>query len=569
MFLLNRLTLASLCVIGMSQAVMAAGTNVDAIFYGGPIITMDQRLPSPQAVAIKDGRIQAVGSLATLKKSTDEHTQLINLQGKTLLPGFIEPHAHILATALTEHVMLNLSNFTLPYDSLDTIVAKLKKQKDDLPTDSWIVAFGVDPARTTPFMSELNADILDRVSRSNPIFVMNQSGHLAYANHKAMEIAGITDATPNPPGGGVYVKDADGHLTGVLDDSSTFFPFFKKIPLASQEVIMQALKETGQQVVSVGVTTSTDMSTGVFMGVEKESQLFKELTHNGVLPFRMRSYLWAPVFPQSTTGFTPNMGDDVYKIIGVKIISDGSNQGLTGSMMAPYLFPEHTTNEGNLNYTNAEFLSLAKPRFEEGWQISTHANGDRAIAQTLDVYSQLVKTPADKKTRLRIEHFTVATPEEIDQAKKVGASASFTIGHTDYWGKAFIELLGPERGNDTDPSASLLKKGVLFSYHSDSPVSPIGPLVYVSEGSSRLYQAEPQKVLNPEEKISVYEALKAVTINPAYQLKMEKDAGSISKGKFADLVVVDKNPLTTEPYEVRNIKVKETWVGGKRVYLAN
>lgn len=551
---------------GLSFSAIADGNAPDTIFYGGDIVTMDAKRPSAEAVAVKNGTIQKVGKLADLKKRADSHTQLINLQGQTLLPGFVEPHVHIFGTTFSEGIFLDLSNFELPHDTMDGLVQKLTDYADKLPDGAWVAGFGVDPSRTDPFMAELTADILDKVSTTKPIFVINQSMHIAYVNHKALEVAGITDSTPNPSGGGKYVKDANGHLTGKLIEPPTYNAFLSKMPLPTKDEILTALKKTGRKLTQQGVTTSAEITLGAYLGLDKEYAILNELTHDGTLPVRVRAYIYADDYPSTNHTYKPDQGDDLFKVIGVKVISDGSNQGLTGAMEKPYSYPAQTTNTGNLNYTQQELLAIIKPRFDEGWQISIHANGDRAIGETLAVYEKLVTRPADAKKRLRIEHFSVPTEDEIRKARKLGVVPGFTIGHTDYWGEAFHDhILGAERADRIDPSAAMIEQGMRFAYHSDSPVSPINPLKYVSEGATRLWQVPPQKVLNASQKVSVENALKAVTIHAAYQMKMDDKAGSITPGKYADFAIVDRNPLKTEPYEIRNIKVKQTWLGGKLV----
>lgn len=551
---------------GLSFGAIADGNAPDTIFYGGDIVTMDAKRPSAEAVAVKNGTIQKVGKLADLKKRADSHTQLINLQGQTLLPGFVEPHVHIFGTTFSEGIFLDLSNFELPHDTMDGLVQKLTDYADKLPDGAWVAGFGVDPSRTDPFMAELTADILDKVSTTKPIFVINQSMHIAYVNHKALEVAGITDSTPNPSGGGKYVKDANGHLTGKLIEPPTYNAFLSKMPLPTKDEILTALKKTGRKLTQQGVTTSAEITLGAYLGLDKEYAILNELTHDGTLPVRVRAYIYADDYPSTNHTYKPDQGDDLFKVIGVKVISDGSNQGLTGAMEKPYSYPAQTTNTGNLNYTQQELLAIIKPRFDEGWQISIHANGDRAIGETLAVYEKLVTRPADAKKRLRIEHFSVPTEDEIRKARKLGVVPGFTIGHTDYWGEAFHDhILGAERADRIDPSAAMIEQGMRFAYHSDSPVSPINPLKYVSEGATRLWQVPPQKVLNASQKVSVENALKAVTIHAAYQMKMDDKAGSITPGKYADFAIVDRNPLKTEPYEIRNIKVKQTWLGGKLV----
>ena len=557
--------LLSALLMAQCAFVFAKG-DADAIFYGGDIVTMNKSQTTAEAVAVQNGKIIQVGPLSKLKTLQGQGTKLINLNGQTLMPGLVEPHVHIMGTAFSEEIFLNLSNFTMPHDTLDSLVAKLTAYSKNFKDGEWINAFGVDPSRTEPFMSELTADILDKVSTTKPIFVMNQSMHIAYVNHKALEMAGLTDSSPDPKGGKL-LKDSKGRLTGVVYEAPAFYLFLDKMPPPTQEVVEQAVAKVGQRLVSKGVTTSAEITVGGYLGVDKEYALFNAMTHSGKLPVRVRGYMYSNAYPTTNKSYKPGQGDDTFKLIGVKIVADGSNQGLTGAMSKPYDYPAGTSNTGTLNFTEQELYDLAKPRFDEGWQLSVHSNGDKSIEQTLNVFAKLVTKPADTKTRLRIEHFTVPTEAQIDRAAKLGVVPGFTIGHTDYWGEAFhTHLLGAERADRIDPSASLIKRGMRFAYHSDSPVSPIHPLKYASEGAARLWQVSPQKVLNPSQKISINHALKAVTIDAAYQLKMDDKIGSIQEGKYADFAIVNQNPMKTDAYKIRDIEVNETWVNGKQVF---
>jgi len=547
-------------------AFVFAKSDADMIFYGGDIVTMNKSQATAEAVAVQGGKILKVGSLAELKTLQGQSTKMINLNGQTLMPGLVEPHVHIIGTAFSEEIFLNLSNFTMPHDTLDSLVVKLTAYSKNFKDGEWINAFGVDPSRTEPFMSELTADILDQVSTTKPIFVMNQSMHIAYVNHKALEMAGLTDSSPDPKGGKL-LRDSKGRLTGVVYESPAFYLFLDKMPQPTQEVVEKAVAKVGQRLVSKGVTTSAEITVGGYLGVDKEYALFNAMTQSGKLPVRVRGYMYSNAYPTTNNKYKPGQGDDTFKLIGVKIVADGSNQGLTGAMSRPYDYPAGTSNTGTLNFTEQELYDLAKPRFDQGWQLSVHSNGDKSIEQTLNVFAKLVTKPADAKTRLRIEHFTVATEAQIDKAAKLGVVPGFTIGHTDYWGEAFHNhLIGPERADRIDPSASLIKRGMHFAYHSDSPVSPIHPLKYASEGAARLWQVSPQKVLNPSQKISINNALRAITIDAAYQLKMDDKIGSIQEGKYADFAIVDRNPMKTDAYKIRDIEVNETWVNGKQVF---
>ena len=555
----------------LSQCALAfAAGNADMIFYGGPILTVNAKNDEAQALAVQNGKIVAVGTKdAVTKEWQSDKTKVVDLKGQTLMPGFVEPHVHLMVTSLFEGLWMNLSNFKLPYDTIDSLSEKLKAQLKNVPQGGWLTAFGVDPSRTSPFMAELTADILDKVSTEVPIFIVNQSGHIAYTNHKALELAGITDKTPNPTGGGVYVKDAQGKLTGKLIEPTTYLPFMAKMPNPSEADMLGAVQKTMKNIASTGATTVSEMSIGSNFGVDKEAAMYKAMVAKGSLPLRIRGYLWGEALPAGYNNIKPNEGDDKLRFIGVKYISDGSTQGLTAALNDPYHYPKGTKFSGNLDYKDAEILGLMKPFFDQGWQISIHANGDKAIEQTLNNYEKLLAgNPKPQDRRLRIEHFTVNNEGQVKKAVKLGVIPSFTIGHIDYWGSAFNNhVLGPERAHRLDPTGDFKKAGGRFTLHSDTPVSPVGPLNYISESVTRDWQLPPVQVLGPEERISVDDAIRAITIDAAYQVQMDDKVGSLEVGKQADFVILEKNPRTTDPKEIRNIKVKGTWIDGQPVVL--
>ena len=546
---------------------VAAAQVADTIFFGGPIVTVNQKNEEVQALAVQNGKIVAVGKKdVVLKEWRANTTQLIDLKGQTLMPGFVEPHIHIVMTAMTEVLWLNLSNFTPQYDTLDTLSQKLKERLNTLPKGQWLGAFGVDPSRTQPFMAELTADILDKVSTEVPIAVMNQSGHILYVNHKALEVAGINDKTPNPGDGGIYMRDAQGRLTGVVVEPSAILSILKHAPAPTEAELAVAMQKTAKMIASKGVTTSAEITLGLMLGLDNEIKLFNNIVHNQDFPLRVRAYLYGPLLAKGTNGLKPNDGDDKLRYVGVKFVSDGSTQGITAALSEPYIYPKGTQFRGNLDYADDQIYKMTKPVFDQGWQIATHANGDRTIEQTLNTYAKLLtNSPDPKARRLRIEHFTINTPEQVKKAAQLGVIPGFTIGHVDYWGEAFHNhIVGPERANRIDPSASFKKEGARFAYHSDSPVSNVGPLNYISEGAGRLWQKAPRKVLGPDERVSVDDAIRAVTINAAYEMFSDDKLGSLEVGKQADLVVLSDNPRKTPIEKIRSIGVKETWIDGKR-----
>lgn len=557
-----------LSVLLLAQCTVSfAKSNADTIFYGGPIVTVNAKNEEVQALAIQGGKIVGVGTKdAVTSEWQSSATKVIDLQGQTLMPGFVEPHVHIMVTSVFEGLGLNLSNFTLPYDTIASLSQKMNAALKDVPAGGWLFGFGVDPSRTTPFMAELTADDLDKVSKDIPIFIVNQSGHIGYVNHKAMELAGVNDKTPNPPGGGIYVKDSKGRLTGKLVEPPTYLPFMAKIPNPTEAQLFGAIEDTLKKMASTGVTTASDMSVGGNFGVDKEIGIYKAVFARKASPIRVRGYLFSEALPAGYKTIKPNDGDDQLRFIGVKYISDGSTQGLTAALNDPYTYPKNSKWSGALNFKDAEIYSSMKSYFDQGWQISTHSNGDKAIDQTLNSYSKLLAgNPKPQDRRLRIEHFTVNHESQVKKALKLGVVPSFTIGHVDYWGAAFNDhIIGPERAKRIDPAGDFKRAGGKFTLHSDSPVSNVGPLNYISEEVTRLWQLPPQKVLGLDQAVSVDDAIRAVTIDAAYQVFADNIVGSLEVGKQADLVVLEKNPRKTPPADIRNIKVKETWVDGKR-----
>ena len=539
----------------------------DTIFLGGPIVTVNAKNEEVEAIAVKDGKIVAVGPQAEIKgKWSDPKTQVINLNGRTLMPGFVEPHVHIVLTSMVEGLWLDLSNFTLPYDTIESLSAKLRTALKQVPPGGWLAGFGVDPSRTSPFMAELTIEVLDQISKDVPIFIINQSGHIAYANSKAFEVAGVTNQTPNPAGGGIYVKDANGKLTGKLIEPPSYLPFQAKMPVPTQAELLDAIRKTTKKLAMKGITTSAEITLGANLGLENELGLFKYLMNDGGLPIRVRAYLYGSAVPKGFNAVKPNEGDARLRFIGVKFIADGSTQGLTAALNEPYSYPAGTKIKGSLNYQTETLYNAVKPYFDQGWQIAIHANGDSAIDQALENYSKLLDKVDNPQTRrLRIEHFTITKPEQLVLTKKLGVVPGFTIGHVHYWGEPFHnQIVGAARANRIDPSASMKKEGVRFAYHSDSPVSPYGPLKYITQGVTRVWQSPLERVLGPDERISVDDAIRAVTIDAAYQMMSDHEVGSLEVGKLADFVVLEKNPRTTPPAQISEIKVLETWMGGKR-----
>ncbi|HWM94348.1 MAG TPA: amidohydrolase family protein [Thermoanaerobaculia bacterium] len=611
--------------------VASAGTPVAStaeqmkIFSGGPVITTDPKtgkMVEAQAIAVRNGTIISVGDDAAVTKFVNDilgrreatiEFERVNLNGHTLLPGFVEPHTHLALTVQSQPQFSIDCGDQKPNLPVETVLDRLKAAADLAPAGQWVLGTNFDPARSNPLFASLDAKTLDeKVSSTHPVFVLNASGHIAYVNSAALKAAvpPITRNTPNPSGGGEIVKDKNGEPTGQLNELSAINLVAKNIPPPpnADTLLPQTAACVIQQWAATGVTTSTEISLGLTIGVDADLELYKALAKKKG-PIRFRVYLdYRQVTPDDrrflVKRYTDKENNDWLEFLGVKFVTDGSTQGLTAALNQPYLYQPglDTTDYGTkpaldpINYgtfnfpspkeatqTNPTLIDAMRPFYKAGWQIVAHANGDRAIDQVLDTYKTLLgEKPALATTkerslrRLRIDHFTVTTPGQLQQVADLGLTPGMTAGHLYFWGQDFYQpILGPERANKIHPSASLKAKNIRFAYHSDSPVTKVEPLRYVQTEVTRVPQWVPQLVpplppfiMGKDQRISVEDALRAVTLDAAYQVFFDDKVGSLEVGKLADFVVLDRNPLDpkVDPSTIASIQVLETYLGGERVY---
>jgi predicted amidohydrolase YtcJ len=622
----------TLCIIvacaatGLAEDTPAPPVNnqAETIFRGGHIVTVDPKQPEVEALAIAQGKIIAVGDEKTVMQRRGAGTKVIDLHGdETLMPGFVEPHTHVIQTAfdIDTHLMTNLSSFSVPM--IPGTIEQIKNELTAaLPKSGWLLAWGVDPSRSTPFMASLDAKTLDEVQAGVktddqvPIFVLNQSGHVAYVNTRALKLAGIDGHTQNPEGGVYLRKDkkcvpneaTDCPLTGELDESPAYAVFRKQFFTESfkksvAEKMPGALVETYRRFASAGVTTATELGLGTVTGnIGTELTMLETMARIQETPLRIRAYLDAHFIDSDAIkkyGLGLRPSDDLMSVIGVKFFADGSTQALTAALKIPYGWPGGTLNRGQLNYLDDkgtgktgedQLFEEAKPYLEQGWQLAIHANGDRATEQALKVYDRLntaeaQKTKHDPATlRCRIEHFTVVDEGQIKQVRRLGLTPSMTIGHPYFWGYAFgatkkesdhEPILGSPRAEQMDPANWLLgskeSDRIRFSFNSDAPISPVAPLRYISTAVTRRWQDGPEQKEGVLGKgIPVDAAIRAVTLDAAYQLFLDDYVGSLEVGKLADLVILDKNPRALEktPEDIMKIKVLSTYLSGVKKYEA-
>lgn len=525
------------------------------VFVGATVLPVDAAFSEAEALAIRDGRILAVGSETDVRAAAGDDAEVIDRTGSTILPGFIEPHAHLLPTALLD-TFTDIGPFTV--DSVDGALEILRSVVPDTPDGAWIRGRQFDPSlQAGP--DEFTTEMLDTVSDTIPVVVMNASGHFAYANSAALAAAGVDRDTPDIDGS-PYGRYPDGSPNGVLMGQGAILSVMAANPSLADLDILAEARKVADRAASNGVTTICDQGTGFLLG-PGDIDLFESLAAAG-LPARLRYSLYdnrGDGFDER--GTTPGDGDEFVRATGWKIVSDGSNQGRTGSQREPYLGRD----DRGLPYLESEeLLEKARHRASQGWQVVIHANGDRAIDIALDAQAAAVEAGGPDR-RHRIEHCSILHDEQIERIAELGLSPSFLIGHVHFWGKAFRdEIFGPEKAAKLDRTASCSAAGIRWTIHSDEMVTPMEPLRCIHNAVTRELWREPGSVLNADECVPVEDAIRAMTADAAWQCHSDHEIGTLEPGKCADFVVLAADPRDVDPRDLAGIEVLETWMNGDR-----
>ncbi|PTR11595.1 amidohydrolase [Cereibacter azotoformans] len=542
-----------------------AQTAPARIFSGGTILTVDAAFSEAEAIAIRGDRIIAVGSIQDVRAAAGEDAVEVDLAGRTMLPGFIEPHTHVVSGAAVGGIMTNvgISRFGTAAEILD----HLRSLVPGTPPAEWILARNFDPALQEGPEALTFAE-LDAVSTEVPVFVMNASGHLAYANRKAFEAAGIPEDIPDPPGA-EFVRDAEGRLTGVMKNNVSFLKVVSAAPAMGRLDPVTALIDLLSDWGRLGLTTVSELALGTLTGSPEDAAIVLGAAASGRLKARIRAYPFYTVGSSAwdEAGIGPGTGDALARITGYKLVADGSNQGFTGLQREPYLGSD---SRGTAYMTPEEMTSIALDRAAKGWPLALHANGDAGIDMVLDACEAVRDAGIDMSLiRTRIEHCSMLHDDQIARMKDLGVSASFLIGHVHFWGVWMRDrVFGPERVNNLDRCRSVEEAGVGFTLHSDFTVTEPDPLHMIQMAVTRRTWKEPDFVLNPGERISVESAIRAMTSEAAWQLFSDHEVGSLEVGKMADLVILEQDPRRVDPDTIRNIRVLETWMNGDQVFVA-
>lgn len=522
------------------------------IFLGGPILTINDAQPMVEAMAIREGTIIAIGDLKSVLQYRTAGTRVVDLQGCTLMPGFIDPHVHLAWSAITEYRWINLSPPLV--GSRDAMMLVMRAATERKRDSEWVIACGYDASYQSTDRPPLNAVELDSISTRHPIFVMEQSWDVAYVNHKALEVAGITDQG-TPFVGSNYVRDASGRLTGEIRGAKSFAQLAKSFPPTYFEQKLLDCKRVVRNWAKRGCTTVYDAALGSLWGQE-EVRILLEMASDPSTPIRLRAALIPTDGLPSTAGLKPMQGNDRLFFAGIKFWADGIAPAVFGAFDQPFM---SGIESGRINYTDADLMGLMQTWHDAGWQLLCHANSSGAIEQTLRLYERVLEKTPRSDHRHRIEHGALIEESQIAKAKALGVSVSHLIGHV-----YFAKMLRSQLAADDEcivPLASGLDAGICVSLHSDSPATPVEPLRYLQTAVTRSLCGS-HDVLFPSQRIPIEQALKTVTIYPAYQCFLDDKVGTLEVNKLADLVVLDHNPCDTDPDRIADIKVLETYVAG-------
>ncbi len=536
----------------------------DRIFHNGPILTMEEDMPRAEAVAVSGGRIAAAGTAAEVFALRGPATEVTDLAGRALLPGFVDGHGHLAKVADSLH-SANLAGppvgevVDIP-SLLDTLRAFIRGRR--IPPGGWVRGRGYDPA----FLAEgrhPTRDDLDRVSREHPIHLTHVSGHLVSANSLALALAGIGADSADPPGGIIRRADGTNEPNGVLEENAMAAFSTGVIPMPSSEDQLAALEEAQRIYASQGITTAQE---GAMFPAEQA--LLQEAAAAGRLRIDVAGYAFWAQAGVMLSGAPAGAYQGRFRNAGLKLMLDGSPQGGTAWFTKPY----HTTPEGQLpDYRGYPAMpderanAVVEEAFANGWQVLSHCNGDAAADQFIAAVERAAATHPSTDRRPVMVHAQTVREDQLDRMATLGILPSFFASHVYYWGDYHREVvMGPERAARISPMRSARRRGLRFNIHNDSPVVPPDILRLVWSAAAR--RTRSGELLGPDQAVTVEEALRAVTLDAAFAHFEDREKGSLAPGKLADLVILSDDPTEVPLEDIQSIRVEATLKDGRLIY---
>ncbi|MEU8138767.1 amidohydrolase [Streptodolium elevatio] len=536
-------------------------TDADVVFLGGSVVTIDDARPQAEALAVRDGRIAAVGDAADVRALVGPGTEVVDLAGGCLLPGFVEAHGHPVSLGFgTDGPIRDIRPTTVR--TAEGVMAAIREAVATADPEHGAYLFGWDGLLQKGLVEPTRA-WLDTLSPDRPLAVITNSAHAVYANSAALRASGITRDTPDPVGAH-FVRDADGEPTGKGLEGGALAAIVGSA-LARRPPGPDTLRTNLAELNGVGVTTVGELAFHA-----SRRPMIDALRAEGGLTARLRLYEASD--PTLSTAVPLLNGDDMVRQVGIKTWADGSPWNGNIATSFPYLDTHATrvvlglpcSHHGETNYDREAYRAIAEAYFAEGWQLACHAQGDVTTDMVLDVWEELLAQHPDMTDRrLRLEHCGAMTREQYDRAARLGVTCSLFMAHVRYWGEVLVDDLFGPRGEEWVAARSALGAGVRISLHNDGTVTPPDPLGNVRTAVTR--RTESGRVLATHETITVEQALRAQTLDAAWQLHADDVIGSLTPGKYADLVVLSADPRDTAPEAIGDIAVRATYLEGAPV----
>ena len=535
----------------------------ETIFHSGTIITVDESAANPEAVVVRDGTIVFVGSRLDAERFVRGDPTRIDLEGNCLLPGFIDAHSHPLWAAKTRgDPVVDIRAETVP--TFEAVLAKIERRVAAARPGEHLLFFGLD-AQLHHGFNVLSREQLDDIAPDNPLGVQTSNCHALFLNSAGFDVCGIDENTPTPTGS-IIERSACGRPTGKIAEAITWQALETFYEAWGDNRLCKEFEKCIFKFIRNGITTTTEH---LYLPFYKAYYL-SALKKGWPLP-RIAAYQQA-LTPDMTVE-PMNIENDRLWMAGVKIHADGSPFIGNIWLSQPYLDNEITRvnmnlppgHTGSVNYPQAYFEKMVRNYVSQGWQMTIHTQGDRTIDMVLDLLDEIVSEDTRPVYRFRLEHCALMRDDQIERAVRMGVLASFFINHITHWGAPIEDVLfGPERAAHYIPAGTAAKQGMRISLHADTPMTDPSCLELMQAAMTR--RANDGRCLGPGERLEAQTALRAVTIDAAYQIGKEDVLGSISPGKHADFVVVDENPLQTDSNRIRDIKIQQTWLAGERVW---
>jgi predicted amidohydrolase YtcJ len=540
------------------------GESPDLVLAGGNVVTMDGARPRAQAVAVKADRIVAVGSDAELRRSAGAATRIVELAGRTVVPGMIDAHTHFLSIG-ARRMQIDASTAK----DKSEIVRMVAERAAQAKPGEWIVGRGWDqnnwPGKAFPTRADLDA-----AAGGHPVYLGRVDGHAAWVNSTALAIAGIRKNTPDPAGGQI-IRDRTGEPTGVLVDNA-FRIVSQHVPPLTKEQRKQAVRYAIEECLAAGLTGVHEAG-----GVREDIELYEEMMKAGEFDLRIYEFVRWPVDEQQlphsyesldyylAKGPQAGLYDNRLTIRGIKMSLDGALGSRGAAFLEPYA--DDPGNRGVLRLTESEVHDTIVRGLKAGFQIAVHAIGDRANRIVLDVMERALRESHAADARLRVEHAQVLDPADLPRFAKLGIIPSMQPTHctTDmHW---ISDRIGDQRSRLAYAWRSLLDTGVRIPGGSDAPVESVAPLPGIYAAVTRRDRAGwPEGGWHPEQTLRIDEALRMFTIDAAYAAFEENIKGSISPGKLADLAVLSRDITAIPAPEILNTSVDMTILGGRIVF---